>query len=1428
MNRIRNFKRSAFSSIASVFAIASMTLSLVQPQPAQAQSGDGIKREVNAESRKVSFIGPESGRSVPALKALGTFIRPQNPPMALVKRFGPEFGLQDPERDLSEIKNKRDENGRVTVRYQQKYQGIPVLGGELIVNTNDQGDLYSMNGEVSPNLSLSIQPTIDAARARQTALQSLAKWYQKQPSDFVATEPALWIYDESLLQPSTRPVELVWRMEITSANNDMPVRELVLVNAQRGGISLHFNQIDTAWTANAAQDTDPTPTPAPTDTLLPIVEPTVIHELPVAPDAAPSTDATTTDGSLADSPDVITAATWYVATTGNNSNTCTSAGSPCLTINVAIGKPAVAAGDIIKVATGTYTGTGTEVVLINKSVTLSGGWNAAFTTQGGISTIDGQGARLGVTISGSAISVIDRFKVQNGSACEAGGIRVWGGGTTLTLNNSTISNNTKTCSNAGGGIYNDGNTTINDSSVSNNIGGGIGNSSGTLTLNNSTISANVNNSSGGGIGNAGIATLNNSTISGNTLTANSGGGIYNSGSLILNNITISDNSTATGSGGGIQNENGTVTIRNTIIAMNTANTAVSGPDCSGSISSGGYNLIGNNSGCTFSATTGDLVGTSASPINPRLTPLQNNGGPTFTHALMVGSPAIDAGNPAAPGSGGNACLATDQRGVARPVGAKCDIGAYEGFVAWVPSPLVNTYTANNTSSLPGTFLCNQSQQPCTISNANPHADAAHKYAIGTYNFYASKHLRDSIDNNGMIIKSTVQYCDPSFPCPYDNAYWDGTQMVYGSAHGYPLADDVVAHELTHGVTQYESNLFYYYQSGAINESFSDLWGEYYDQINGQGVDLDVFKWLIGEDVVGLGAERSMNNPTVYGDPDKMTSPYYHMSSDDSGGVHENSGVNNKAVFLMVDGGTFNGRIVSAMGWDKVGAIYYEVNTNLLGSGADYSDLYYALQQACTNLIGQKGITSADCVEVRDAIEAVEMNAQPVANFNTHAPLCAAGTTPSIVFSDDLESGTGNWFFNNGFWTRWQYDSPYGPYTQSGLHSLYADDYPDQASLALAQLASINVPANAYLHFAQAYGFEQGYVDGSSTLWNFDGGVLEYSINGGATWADAGSLIDYNGYKGAIAPSWGNPLANRLGFVGDSHGYISTRLNLASLAGKTVTFRWMMGLDNLGYAAGWWLDDVKLYSCAAAPLLVNSVLPTSRSVQVGTTATVFNTVLNGGGATASGVTLAMANPPAGAFAYQESSCATNALLGGMNPSLDIAAGGARCYVLFFTPASPFASTDVHIRAQASNAAATNLLPGINTWTLRATGSPGPDMIALTTTTDFHQLACSGLRPFAVAMSNVGAATSQVTVTADTGFASLPLSFLIQESNPATGAIIGDHILENVGAGENRTVVVWVTFNGCVGFDPAANRIFIRFKDAGNNLIGSTSTAVSTNR
>src|SRR5512140_2220859 len=159
----------------SILAVLAMLFSNVQPPRAQAQSGDGLDRQVNAESGRVSFITPADGKSLSAARALGASIRPQDPAMALAVRYAPEFGLQNPERSLTAMDSNRATDGRLTVRFQQNYENVPVMGGELIVNTNDSGDLYSISGEVSPDISLSTQPAIPAEQARTTALQAMAK-----------------------------------------------------------------------------------------------------------------------------------------------------------------------------------------------------------------------------------------------------------------------------------------------------------------------------------------------------------------------------------------------------------------------------------------------------------------------------------------------------------------------------------------------------------------------------------------------------------------------------------------------------------------------------------------------------------------------------------------------------------------------------------------------------------------------------------------------------------------------------------------------------------------------------------------------------------------------------------------------------------------------------------------------------------------------------------------------------------------------------------------------------------------------------------------------------------------------------------------------------------------------------------------------------
>ena len=178
-------------------------------------------------------------------------------------------------------------------------------------------------------------------------------------------------------------------------------------------------------------------------------------------------------------------------------------------------------------------------------------------------------------------------------------------------------------------------------------------------------------------------------------------------------------------------------------------------------------------------------------------------------------------------------------------------------------------TANYPCTTPGATGASESDPPAPPDHAD--VGFAFDYAGDTYDFFAGLG-RDSLDGAGMTLESTVRHCPSPADCPYQNAFWDGQQMVYGQ--GFAAADDVVGHELTHGVTDFSAHLFYYYQSGAINESMSDVFGEFVDLTNGSGTDTAAVKWQMGEDVPGFGAIRDMEDPTSFGDPDRMTSPNY--------------------------------------------------------------------------------------------------------------------------------------------------------------------------------------------------------------------------------------------------------------------------------------------------------------------------------------------------------------------------------------------------------------------------------------------------------------------------------------------------------------------------------------------------------------------------
>jgi hypothetical protein len=515
-----------------------------------------------------------------------------------------------------------------------------------------------------------------------------------------------------------------------------------------------------------------------------------------------------------------------------------------------------------------------------------------------------------------------------------------------------------------------------------------------------------------------------------------------------------------------------------------------------------------------------------------------------------------------------------------------------------------------------------------------------------------------------------------------------------------------------------------------------------------------------------GAMRSMSNPTLYNDPDRMGSPLYYCLTNDNGGVHTNSGVGNKAASLLVDGGTFNGYTVAAIGLDKTARIWYEVQTQMLTSGSDYQDLHDALAQACNNLVGTAGITTYDCGQVREAISAAEMNRQPPSCAANHAPLCdeygfdsqfnssaaswygsagtwyiganylytygapsvaysavtyqsfgdldysvsmrrygcsycssgvmirgtptplananwwnsgygffyiadgslsvwrfqdggyvpllgwtgseainvgdawntlrvvaegpslafyingdlvwsgidselsfgrvglimyrdsystdnllqvdwatLAGGTPLNLFYDALESGPGNWYSSASIGAdEWYYETGYAT---SGNHMLYGWDQPSVADYDVRMVPDVALPAGktAYLHFNHAHEFEAVY----------DGGVVEYSVDGGP-WTDAAPLFTHNGYNGTLSADYSNPLGGRSAFVDASHGYYSSRLDLGSLAGHSVRFRYRIGTDSSVSHLGWLIDDVRIYTCARQatrlylPLVVRDYTP----------------------------------------------------------------------------------------------------------------------------------------------------------------------------------------------------------------------------------------------
>lgn len=462
------------------------------------------------------------------------------------------------------------------------------------------------------------------------------------------------------------------------------------------------------------------------------------------------------------------------------------------------------------------------------------------------------------------------------------------------------------------------------------------------------------------------------------------------------------------------------------------------------------------------------------------------------------------------------------------------------------------------------------------------ASALFHFAGQTYNFFSSGVGWDSYNNQGSRMRTVLIYPDDpaNDPTKCPNANWNGTTTNYCPE---VTADDVVSHEWGHAYTQFTHNLIYSYQSGALNESYSDIYGESLDLLNGHDAEGGTnntqptqytvsggvytptgggVRWRIGEDVQGLnvpaaGILRDMWNPLAFGNPDKTSSDVYACGAGDGGGVHTNSGVPNHAYALLVDGGTFNNVTVQGIGLTRALAIYFRAADVYQVSSTNFEQHADAIVASCNDLIGQPlsnfstssplpvvstdVVTAATCQQVENALAAVEMKRDVTAQcgfkplLDPNTPAACDGATN--VFAEDWETGMDGWTVGSqGSGDAWAG-------TNWTLRSSLPDDpdgttHPGTAAFAVnPQIGEPNggtcaAGGDVSGHFwmdspeitvpAGAQDLKLAFEHFVQTEAEWDGGNVKVSVNGGAFQVVPKALYLFNSTN-FTAPD-GNPLA----------------------------------------------------------------------------------------------------------------------------------------------------------------------------------------------------------------------------------------------------------------------------------------------------------------
>lgn len=536
------------------------------------------------------------------------------------------------------------------------------------------------------------------------------------------------------------------------------------------------------------------------------------------------------------------------------------------------------------------------------------------------------------------------------------------------------------------------------------------------------------------------------------------------------------------------------------------------------------------------------------------------------------------------------------------------------------------YDGGATTSLPGTVVRTELGPPPQFPID---ANRAFHYYGDTYDYYWRAFGRDSMDNHGMAMVATVNSLAPG--CP--NAFWSSSLRQMAFCTG-TVTDDITAHELTHGVTSFTADLMYQNQSGQLNESFSDVFGELVDLFNGDaafalddggppwpqnpigsGLDelnslrtecspnsdyFDGVRWLIGEDSYAFGgALRDMWDPTCHSDPDRALSPLQTCGPGDNGGVHSGSGIPNHAFAMVVDGTEFNGYVIRGIGPVKAGAVWYRALTTYLTPTSDFEDAYVAFNRSAHDLVGtypndprtglpsSKMFSTDDAIQVDQSLRAVEMDG--TGRCGQTVPIISSAPPPGcgnehLIYSDDFENGIRGWSVSNS-----NPPTPYDwhltdrlPLDRPGTGWMCDDpdigdcNHVDESALHSLISPPIILPLDGkhpMLRFTHHVDTESGW----------DGGVLAVRVNGGRWQNITGQDFHYNGYNTRLRKKTDtnlNPLGGREAWSGIGAEWGTSVIELGELArpGDTLEIRFDFGKDGCAGRRGWFIDDVQVYAC----------------------------------------------------------------------------------------------------------------------------------------------------------------------------------------------------------------------------------------------------------